>query len=328
VVKFDLAEELKTGERVLDIPALFPRNAAAEAFAARRQEANGSWGWGATTGSIALMCVALGLVVYGWRQGGRGFKFGLAALVAIVVVLAGLSAVVLQLHTPTSAPWVQFSIGPASGESMTLNPSGMRANGITLKTGLAIAHGVPPVRVIGPAWQNDTRYSVNAVAGTDGPDSFRSLFEQEWKTRLRLKTHVEVRSFDVFVLTATEAPRLERSLGRGPSTWFSRQDVQLQAATMERLADALQAIVRTPVVDETGITGSYNLEFGWTDDRVASVTTVLHDRFGLRLSPGTRDLDALIVDGIRRDPALMRLAQVGRLTSRAPQGVRQQTPTS
>ena len=38
----------------------------------------------------------------------------------------------------------------------------------------------------------------------------------------------------------------------------------------------------------------------------------------------TRDLDALVVDGIRRDPALMLLAQVGRLTSRAPQRVRKQ----
>ena len=38
VVTFDLADELKKGERVLDIPSLFPRNADAETFAARRGE--------------------------------------------------------------------------------------------------------------------------------------------------------------------------------------------------------------------------------------------------------------------------------------------------
>ena len=72
------------------------------------------------------------------------------------------------------------------------------------------------------------------------------------------------------------------------------------------------------MIDETGITGSYDLEFGWGEDRVASVTTTLRDQFGLRLSPGTRDMEALIVDGIRRDAALVLLEHVGRLTRGVP----------
>jgi hypothetical protein len=65
------------------------------------------------------------------------------------------------------------------------------------------------------------------------------------------------------------------------------------------------------------------MEFGWGEDRIASVTATLRDRFGLRLSPGTRDIEALIVDKIRRDPALVLFDGIGRLTRAAPAGLRQ-----
>jgi uncharacterized protein (TIGR03435 family) len=198
----------------------------------------------------------------------------------------------------------------------------MRANGVTLKNLVAIAHDMPPVRVIAPAWLADTRYSINAIAGLDASDSFRSFLHQELQQRMQLKTHVEVRPFDVFVLTAGDAPRLERSAGGKLSMSFGERNVQLLDASMANLASALQTILGKPVIDETGITGVYTMRFGWEDDRLASVTAVLRDRFGLRLSSGTRDMEALIVDGIRRDPALLLLGEVGRLTRAAPPQVR------
>jgi len=52
------------------------------------------------------------------------------------------------------------------------------------------------------------------------------------------------------------------------------------------------------------------------------VSATLRDRFGLRLSPGTRDMDTLIVDRIQRDPALVLFDQLGRITRAAPAPVR------
>jgi hypothetical protein len=54
------------------------------------------------------------------------------------------------------------------------------------------------------------------------------------------------------------------------------------------------------------------------------VTSVIHHRFGLQLSAGKRDMEALIIDSIQSDAALSLLAQIGRLTGRAPSGLRQQ----
>jgi uncharacterized protein (TIGR03435 family) len=324
VVTFDLAEELKKGERVLDMPALFPRNAAAEKFAARRREADQVPGPAAAIAFVALPLAVIAIAVFTWIRGGRRFRLGLSMLVGTIVIFVLLSVVAVRMHRRASSAWTEFSIGPASGKSTSIGTNMMRANGVTLKVALATAYDVPAVRVIGPPWLDDTRYSINAAVPPEASDSFRSLLQQELNNRLRLETHFEVRPFDVFVLTATDASRLERAYRKMPSIWILDWDAELQNASMERLAGALQSVLRRPVIDETGITGTFDLEFEWREDRVASVTAAIHDRYGLRLSPAKRDLEVLIVDRVQRDAALVLLAQIGRITSGAPPQLRQQ----
>ena len=240
-----------------------------------------------------------------------------------IVVVALLTALILRMPEEASAQWNEFGIGPSAGRSSAIGSSSIRSDGVSLKVMLATAYEVPTVRVIGPPWLAQARYSIKAAVGTEQSDSFRSLLREELKKRLRLETHFEVRPFDVFTLTATGAARLERSKTRETSIWIQDRQVRLRDATVEGLAGALQNILGKPVIDETGITGWYNLEFGWEENRVPSVTAVLHDRFGLQLSPGKRDMEALIVDSIRRDASLVLLEQIGRITSGAPAGVRQ-----
>ena len=249
----------------------------------------------------------------------RRIAVGLACCVIAVVAMVG----GLRMQRHASPAWTQFSIAPASGESASIGTSAISANGVTLRGAIATAYDMPAVRVIGPPWLDQARYSINAVLGSRESNKFRPLLQEELKKRLGLETHVEVRPFEVFVLTASDQPRLDRASGSGPSTWISRHDVRMRGVLMQDLASALQGILRRPVVDETGVRGSYDMQFGWGEDRVASVTATLREQFGLRLSPGTRDIEALIIDRIRRDPALVLFDGIGRLTRAAPAGVRQ-----
>lgn len=248
----------------------------------------------------------------------RRVAVGLACCVIVVLALVG----ALRMQRYASPAWTQFSIAPASGESASISTTAISANGVTLRGVIATAYDMPAVRVIGPPWLDDTRYSVNAVLGLNESKKFRPLLQEEFQKRLGLETHVEVRPFEVFVLTVSDRPRLDHAGGPGPSTWISRHDVRMRGVSMQDLASAIQGILRRPVVDETGVRGSYDMEFGWGEDRVASVTATLRDRFGLRLSPGTRDIEVLIVDRIRRDPALVLFDGIGRVTRAAPAGVR------
>jgi uncharacterized protein (TIGR03435 family) len=322
-VTFNLADELKKGRRVLEIPALFPPKPAADAFAAERRVAAAVPGPEIVILAGVFVLAAFGLVVYGCIRAGRTFRLGVAAVAGIVALSLLFGVLALRMHPRTTAPWIQFSIAPASGTSAHIGPSAIRSTGITLKSALATAYDVPTVRVIGPAWLADTRYAINAVVGIDESESFRRMLQEELKRRLRLKTHFEVRPFDVFVLSAGSTPRLERARGSNTSIWVRDRDAQFKEAPMEQIASVLQGILGRPVIDETGISGSFNLDLAWGDNRVESVTTDLVERFGLRLSPARRDMEVLVVDSIQRDAALVLLAEVGRITRSAPAQVRQ-----
>jgi uncharacterized protein (TIGR03435 family) len=322
-VTFTLADELAKGERILDIPSLFPRNAAADAYAARRPDPSGPPLWAFTALIVALPILAIAAAVITWMRAGRSVRIGVTVVGAGVVLCVAAIAVMLSIHHRSSSQWMHFSIGPAAGDSAAIQPGQIRANGITLETALAVAYDIPGVRIIGPSWLNDTRYSIHAMVGLDDEDSFRSMLQEELRSRLQLETHREVRPFEVFVLRASRAARLDSSRTKRVNVTIHQRDAMLQDATMTNLASALESILARPVLDETAIEGSYNLSFEWGDDRVASVTAALRDRFGLELSPARREMEALIVDRIQRDPALVLLDRLGRATRAAPPHVRQ-----
>jgi uncharacterized protein (TIGR03435 family) len=253
----------------------------------------------------------------------RGLRFGLLAAAGVLVtlaVIAAVAALALRLHPRANVPWVEFSIGPASGDGTSINPGAIRASGMTVKAMIATAFDVPSVRVMGPPWLDRTRYSVTAVAAA--AHAFRGMLRQELEKRLRLETHVEPRPFDVFVLTATSHVRLIDSRRSAPGTWIQWRTARLADASSERIAEALQIVLGKPVIDETGLRGSYDLTLDWDEDPVASLTSFVEHRLGLRLSPGRRDVEVLIVDSARRDAALLLLAQAGRLSRQAPHSIR------
>jgi uncharacterized protein (TIGR03435 family) len=193
---------------------------------------------------------------------------------------------------------------------------------MTLKSAVALAYEVPAVRVIAPPWLEDARYTINAMVPAERSTTFRTLLQRELTNRLNLEAHFEVRPFDVFVLTASDAPRLEKSTGGTTSVWISGRHAEMQDVTMDRLAATLQNILGKPVVDETAISDSYDFDLEWEEDRIASLTAALRDRFGLKLTPAKRNMEALVVDDIRRDASLALLGHIGRLTRNAPPDIR------
>ena len=243
-----------------------------------------------------------------------------AGLIGVGVLLVSLALVAVHLQPPPAGKWVEFSIGPA-GESASIGPKQMRAEGITVKSAIATAYDIPAVRVTGPPWLSRVRYAITAVA----PDaaSFRPMLRQELDRRFHLETHVEPRTCDVFILTAGRDLRLLDSSRPGPATWIEDRTARLRDASGERIAAALQLIVGKPVIDETGLRGSYDLSLDWGDDAVASITPFLRERFGLHLAPARRDVDVLVIDSIRRDPALFLVGQTPRLTRHAPRRLRE-----
>ncbi|MGH9411964.1 MAG: TIGR03435 family protein [Vicinamibacterales bacterium] len=325
VVIIHLDDELKKGERVVDMPSLFPPNAAHEQFAANwerehRSAVHAIVREAAIVAAAAL--AALGLTVYAFVRGSRSTKLLMAGAAAAVLAALGLGAFTLRSANHNDIRWLEFSIGPPFGRSVSVQPAALRGEGVTLKTALSIAYDIPAVRISGPDWLASTRYAMTAVA--DGNDAlFRSSLKDELQQRLHLVTHMEPRAYEVFVLRATAATRLQ-SASRGPAIHVRDDGMDLGGASLADLAGALQPVLGKPTVDETGIAGAYNMQLAWGADRVASVTAELRDRFGLELSDARRTMDTLVVDAVHPDPSLVLLTGIGRATEGAPLPVRRQ----
>ena len=239
----------------------------------------------------------------------------------MTVLFVGLALLAVHLHAPPAGNWVEFSIGPATGVSASISPVQIRSDGITVRGMIATAYDIPAVRVMGPPWLSRVRYAITAVASDAA--SFRPTLRQELDQRFHLQTHFEPRTYDVFVLTASRDVRLLDSSRPGPSTWIEDRTARLRDASSERIAAAVQSIVGKPVIDETGLRGSYDLSLDWRDDPVASLTPFLRERFGLQLAPARRDVDVLVIDAVRRDPTLFLVGQAPRLTRHAPRRLRE-----
>jgi uncharacterized protein (TIGR03435 family) len=324
VVTIDLTRELEKGERVVEIPSLFPRNAKEQSFTSRHPKEPQLSSAPMIAGLVAVGVVLIAAAVFGLLRATRGVRRFVGVAVALIVAAAaGLVAIVERSSRPGHGPWIQFSIAPASGQSVSISSNALRSNGISLKLAIATAFDIPSVRVVGPDWLNHTRYAINATVDVDEAGAFRQALRQELEQRLHLATHVEQRPFDVFVLSAIDRGRLEPgAIGSGIQIGVSGMHVR--GATLETLASALQGVVGRPVIDRTGIEGTYNLQVDWGKDRIADVTAALRERFGLALTREQVELDALIVDEIRRDPSLVVLAQAGRAVQWAPASIRAQ----
>jgi uncharacterized protein (TIGR03435 family) len=219
--------------------------------------------------------------------------------------------------------WKEFSIGPASGRSTTVNPDRVVSDGFSLRGLISVAYDMPSVRIISPDWLGEAAYSITAIVRPDAGEPLESLLQKELSTRLDLKVHVEPRPFDVLVLRAQKGAESQWIRGgRESGTWLNDYNVRAKDVTLGGLATALQSILGRPVIDETHVPGYYVFEFAWGEDRLATVKTALETRFGLLLSPERRQLDALIVDQAELPAALSFLRSTSRATNPLPTGLR------
>jgi uncharacterized protein (TIGR03435 family) len=132
--------------------------------------------------------------------------------------------------------------------------------------------------------------------------------------RFQLKFHFEKREQTVYVLSVVKAgPKLTRSqsdpnasggMGFGPPGHFGATN-----ATMGDVAGALgQGALNRPVVDQTGLTGRFDLRLTWTPDESQSATesadappdlfTAIQEQLGLKLVSTKAPVDVLVIDHV------------------------------
>lgn len=131
-----------------------------------------------------------------------------------------------------------------------------------------------------------------------------TLVKNELQKRFRLTAHPETRDTDVQLLKVQNPnpPGLKPHVGnRNSSSRGGKGIIKIQNLPLSGfVGGTIESRVGVPVLDETGLTGHYDLQLQWQrgpgeSDKDAFVRAV-REQLGLELVPATRPIEMLVVE--------------------------------
>jgi uncharacterized protein (TIGR03435 family) len=232
------------------------------------------------------------------------------------------------------------SVKPSSATNLAMHLDGARVDirRWSLQQLILRAYSLWFYQLSGPDWMATERFDVLAKLpqGAD-PDQLPNMLQSLLAERFHLTAHEETRTLQVLALVvAKNGPRMQPALsdaaGHLPSVgrildglWSSETGpaapfgptasdftngvlhVQFTRLPMIALAQIAGSYLREPVVDSTGLTGSYQVTLNLAlsaegaDAPGSSVFSAI-DRLGLRLERRRAPVPVLVVDHLERVP--------------------------
>jgi uncharacterized protein (TIGR03435 family) len=144
---------------------------------------------------------------------------------------------------------------------------------------------------------------------------WQGILQQMLADRFKLAVHTETRQLPVYALViAKGGPKLESAKDtKGSSRSASTERLKATGVTTEDLAKSLTRILSNEVgrvvVDQTGLTGKYDLTLKWTPDNAPppmlngepdtsapSIFTAVQEQLGLKLESTKAPVQVLVVD--------------------------------
>jgi uncharacterized protein (TIGR03435 family) len=211
----------------------------------------------------------------------------------------------------------------AESQGFSRSPDGVRATHVTLRGCLQWAYDI--VEVSGPSWITSESYDIAAKADTPVPaDVLQQMFQTLLEERFNLKLRRETKKTPVGVLAVgkngiRDLAAIEET---GPGE-IKRENgkLELKNLPMSRVASALGSpfgnMPLERVVDETGLTGRYNItldlrEFdpafagdyqGMRDELLSFVSAALNKQYGLKLERRIVPVETLVVESGNQEPS-------------------------
>jgi uncharacterized protein (TIGR03435 family) len=279
--------------------------------------------------------LALGFV-QAWTVGGQTPDSGLTFEVASV-----------KPSAPEEAGW--YSMTKVDGGPGTSDPGQVTYSNISLMNLLGRAYEVNSYQVSGPPWLDapDTRYDIAAkIPPGTTPEQFKVMLRNLLADRFRMTLHHESRELPVYELVAgkngpkfkasaaSQSPTGAPALAPGESpkidqngfpqldrpgmvtmmTTDHKARLTAKAQPISRLVSLLSGQLHSPVVDKTGLQGTYDFMLEYApdgglgraadgqNDSLPNLVTVVQEQLGLKLEQKKAPLDFLVIDHVERVP--------------------------
>lgn len=255
--------------------------------------------------------------------------------VILVAAVIGTPILIAQQSGPTfEVASVKPNTSGAIGQLSQIGKGSLTLTNMRVRAMLVLAFGINPERIVGaPSWIEQDRFDVAARAPADTPDSqLRPMLRTLLGERFRLVAHTEMRDYPVYALVVARAPQ-----GLGPNLKASTIcEPQLSAVrpctvitgsdgkgayitggarTIGALVDVLQrpdlqGLVDRPVVDRTGLTGTYDFDLRFAvaglgavspdAPNLPSIFTAIQEQLGLKLEGARGPVEVLVIDALER----------------------------
>jgi uncharacterized protein (TIGR03435 family) len=245
----------------------------------------------------------------------------------LIVILAGLSLRAAQSQQGSALPQSAFevaSIRPAhltQGCFSMLPPGGTQyaVTCFTLRNLIGIAYKTSYIDGGGSAL--DTYYDVRATAPGGVPwtfDTVHPMMQQLLSERFHLRVHTgkrELSGYGLFVAKggsklhpAAPGPVAQGQKAGEPSRNFIYPgQVQGRSVNASGIAGLFSALEHAPVVDHTGLSGTFNVDLSYapdnsTDSNLPSFFTAIEEELGLKLKPEKVTVDTVVIDHVDDAP--------------------------
>ncbi len=255
-----------------------------------------------------------------WRFASRSNRLVAAFLCCLIAVvmnaLPNLRAA--PQKRPDSTPSFSVaSIRPSAtvtlGATLGMQPGGrFDYENVTVKGLLTFGYDVRASQIIGgPGWIGTERYDVTGQSDSDANlDRYRLMVKNLLTERFGLMTHNEVKEDSVFILrVAKNGSKLTPNRSEGLQARGRAGELFATKVSLDILASLLAARLDRPVLDQTGITGEYDVKMEWDPSNEVtdalpgskpSIFTAIQEQLGLRLESGKGPVPVVVIDSVTR----------------------------
>jgi uncharacterized protein (TIGR03435 family) len=211
-------------------------------------------------------------------------------------------------------------------DSLRVLPSGQfEARNLTMRQVLSFAYHVREQDITGgPGWLNDGRFDIVAKMPAETPEpTARLMLQNLLIDRMKLKTHMEQKVMSVYALVVGKGGQKFGPAARsGPENCVRSPDTDEQThltctnISMAVLADHLPGLAPRyidgrPVVDLTGLNGTYDFKLDWTirpveAANVAAGPTIfdaVEKELGLKIEDRKQPMPIVVIDSLERTPS-------------------------
>lgn len=205
--------------------------------------------------------------------------------------------------------------------------SHFRTVNLALRDLIQFAYAVPDSQILGgPTWLDSIMFDIDAKSDPTVDAQLRALPTEQARhqkqlmvqallvDRFQLKVHQETRQLPVYALViAKDGPKFKPSQINGTTIDTGRARLHIAGSdeTMSIFARELAQVLGRVVVNQTGLSGRFDLTLRWTpDDAAASASsspdippdifTAIQEQLGLKLESTKGPVPVLVIDSIEK----------------------------